>query len=93
MSEIWLVLIIAIIAGFLTYRHSRTTRIIGAIVVNHVSLFLYFIVGIFINNEYEPEMMIGWFIFSILANIAVVPVSYIIGALLLKFRIGINDVS
>lgn len=91
MHELVLIVCISVFAGLVTHARNRITRIIGSIVIGQLVLLVYFLLGVYINNEYETEMMIGWFIFSIGANLLVVPFSYLFGSLILKSKVWLQS--
>ena len=58
----------------------------GSGLITYVALAMYWAYGIHHNNEYEPEMLLGWFLMSTVGNLLVIPFSYFLGSLLLKFQ-------
>jgi len=79
-------LVISIFAGFLTYKYSKFTRIVGSGVITYIALLGYYIFGFYYNNSYEPEMLLGWLLVSTVGNVLVIPISFYFGKLLLTFR-------
>jgi hypothetical protein len=75
-----------VFSSFVTHKHSKYTRIVGSGLITYVALFLYWAFGISYNNEYEPDMLFGWFIISTLGNFLVIPVSYFLGYVLIKYQ-------
>ncbi len=86
MHEITLVLLIAVLAGAITYKRSKFTRLVGSGLLTYVALFIYWNLGVYINGGYEPEMIFGWLFVSTIANLVVVPLAYYVGYLLSRYR-------
>ena len=86
MHEITLVLLIAVLAGVITYKRSKFTRFAGSGLLTYVALFIYWNLGVYINGGYEPEMILGWLLVSTIANLVVVPLAYYVGYLLLRYK-------
>ena len=79
-------IIIGIFAGFITHTKSKFTRLAGSALITYMALLIYWLVGIFYNNQYEPEMLLGWLFMSTLGCALVLPISYFLGLVLLKYR-------
>jgi len=78
-------ILIAVFSGIVTHKRSKYTRIMGTGLITYVALAIYWAYGIHKNNEYEPEMLLGWFLMSTVGNFLVVPLSYFLGNMLLRF--------
>ncbi|MBA6346600.1 hypothetical protein [Colwellia sp. BRX8-9] len=78
--------LIAVLSGVVTHKHSKYTRIIGSALITYIALAMYWTYGIYYNNEYEPEMLFGWFLTSTVGNCLVIPVSYFLGSMLLQYQ-------
>ncbi|MBA6302330.1 hypothetical protein [Colwellia sp. MB02u-14] len=79
-------ILIAVLSGVITHKHSKYTRIMGSGLITYVVLAIYWAYGIYYNNEYEPEMLLGWFLMSTVGNFLVIPLSYFLGNMLLRFQ-------
>ena len=79
-------IIISIFAGFITHKRSKFTRIIGSGVITYIALLVYYIFGFYYNNSYEPEMLLGWFMISTVGNVLVIPISFLLGKVLLIYQ-------
>ena len=73
MQELLILLIVILISALLSYKSSKLKVAAIAVLTNYMMLLVYWAVGIYLNNEYEPEMMFGWFIFASLTSFFVVP--------------------
>jgi len=78
--------IVSILAGFITHKRSKFTRIFGSGVITYIALLVYYIFGFYYNNSYEPEMLLGWLIISTVGNILVIPISFLLGKVLLTYQ-------
>lgn len=79
-------IIISIFAGFVTHKRSKFTRIFGSGVITYIALLVYYIFGFYYNNSYEPEMLLGWLMISTVGNILVIPISFLLGKVLLTYK-------
>ena len=79
-------ILIAVFSGVITHKHSKYTRIMGSGLITYAALAIYWAYGIYYNNEYEPEMLLGWFLMSTVGNFLVIPLSYFLGNMLLRFQ-------
>ena len=75
MQELLILLVIVLVSALFSYKSSKVKVALVAILTNYVILLIYWLVGIYLNNEYEPEMLIGWFVFSGLSSFLIVPAS------------------
>ena len=75
MQELLILLVIILVSALFSYKSSKLKVAVVAILTNYLMLLVYWAVGIYLNDEYEPEMVIGWFIFATLTSFFVVPAS------------------
>ena len=75
LQELLILLVIILVSALFSYKSSKLKVAVVAILTNYLMLLVYWAVGIYLNDEYEPEMVIGWFIFASLTSFFVVPAS------------------
>lgn len=64
MQELLMLLMIILVSALFSYKSSKLKVATVAIITNYLMLLVYWGVGIYLTDEYEPEMVIGWFIFA-----------------------------
>lgn len=91
MQELLILLAIILVSALFSYKRSRFIVAVVAILTNYIILLVYWAAGIYLHNEYEPEMLIGWFIFSSLSTLIVVPASIIFAWAMRKLSYRSNN--
>jgi len=82
-SIVILLFLVAVLATVVSFKLTILVRVSLAVALTYASFFIYYVLGIYINNKYEPEMLIGGLLISTVGSVLVV-------ALTVIFTFGIN---
>ncbi len=83
MSIIETLLILGVLVAntYVAFRWGAVAAFLSGIAIVFPVTFTYWVLGIYIHSEYEPEMIIGAVLWSMLLYIAVVPLSIVLAKL------------
>jgi len=90
-QELLVLLLVILVSTLFSYKRSKFIVGVVAILTNYIILLAYWTAGIYLHNEYEPEMLIGWFILSSLSTLIVVPASITFAWAMRKFTCKTNN--
>lgn len=91
LQELLILLVIIFVSALFSYKSSKLKVAVVAILTNYLMLLVYWAVGIYLNDEYEPEMVIGWLIFASLTSFFVVPASITFAWAMRKLNYRFNN--